>query len=144
MRIEHQHAERKMLFVDIPVHHKDDPQTMEITINYTGDGNACKGVTLDNIIIPAIVKAVNAREEVAWVKTPPTEQGWYWIRFNGRYGEARKPANVVFYEKGQILVISASGDIFCTAPEQGEGFIGAGGRKEPSLEFWPIPIQQPV
>jgi len=32
---------------------------LEIKISYTGDGSACKGVTLDNLIIPAILAALN-------------------------------------------------------------------------------------
>lgn len=32
---------------------------LEITINYTGQGNASKGVCLDGVVIPRIIAAIN-------------------------------------------------------------------------------------
>lgn len=32
---------------------------IEITVNYTGDGNAAKGIVLDTFVIPAIMAGLN-------------------------------------------------------------------------------------
>lgn len=46
---------RRILVSDLP----DEIESLEIKINYTGDGNVGKAIPLDHIIIPRIVEALN-------------------------------------------------------------------------------------
>lgn len=41
-----------------------DCDGFEIKVDYTGEGNAGKGITLDHTIIPKIIRAANKEEEL--------------------------------------------------------------------------------
>lgn len=50
---------RTIHVTELPTKDEYDLTEITITVNYTGEGNASKGITLDHIIIPAIVEALN-------------------------------------------------------------------------------------
>ena len=54
---------RVIKITDIPKHpdFTNLPTELEIHINYSGNSSASKGIILDSIIIPAILKGLNKR-----------------------------------------------------------------------------------
>jgi len=54
---------RTLMVTGIPKKHDDDPTELEISVNYTGDSNGLKGVTLDGHVVPGIISAFEALED---------------------------------------------------------------------------------
>lgn len=52
---------RTIVFKDLPILEGMTLPSLTITVNYDGDGDSDvhKGITLDNVVIPAIILAVN-------------------------------------------------------------------------------------
>lgn len=41
----------------------DGEESLDVLVNYTGEGNVDKGVFLDNKVIPAIVELINSQKQ---------------------------------------------------------------------------------
>lgn len=59
MKVTRNHGSRTMTVHNLPKKHKSDVGELTIKVDYTGSGNALKGIALDHIIIPAIVDGLN-------------------------------------------------------------------------------------
>lgn len=57
---------RTLIVQNIPTKHEDDLNEIEVTLNYTQDGNPAlsKAIALDSHVTPEIVRAVNCHEEL--------------------------------------------------------------------------------
>ncbi len=57
---------RTIVVTDLPDEYEDIGRTIEITLNYTGNGNAGKGVCLDGFIKPLVVSVLNEELTERW------------------------------------------------------------------------------
>jgi hypothetical protein len=45
-----------------------------------------------------------------WLKTIPTEEGWYWMKYKGKNGLVICPASVQYFKSGEFFVRTAHND----------------------------------
>lgn len=70
MKVTRELGSRTLSFTELPDKRLTDGEPnavreLEIHVNYSGEGSGRKGIVLDNVIVPAIVNAINAPAAVA-------------------------------------------------------------------------------
>lgn len=67
-------------------------------------------------------------------KKIPAEDGWYWIRYEGKHGRVECPAQIVHLSDA-VVIRSARNDIFAVGRHHRQ--------TDPTLRIWPEPIRKP-
>ena len=76
-----------------------------------------------------------------WVKTTPTVEGWYWMKYrNKRNCTTTCPAYVTILDEA-VVVVSARNDTFIEGPNHGGPGLKYNGKLDKTIRFGPhIPI----
>ncbi len=81
-------------------------------------------------------------DKPTWTKSIPSEEGWWWMQYQGKNGLVTCPASVVFVGD-YVSVRSARGDAFTAGPNHGGPQLRHQGRIDRTIRFGPA-IEEPV
>jgi len=79
---------------------------------------------------------------MGWSKKTPGVEGWYWMKYRGKHGMVKCPAQVVILSRGN-MVHSARNDTFFEGLDHGGWGLRYCGKLDKSIRFGPK-IEEPT